>query len=136
MSSFGRGRKDLKEREVESSCIACSKGKRKGVPPKTRWKEEQKEKAQGPRELQNGKWKAETRRGSEGTKAKGKENRVAGASSSEGASAESAQGRGKPRPILEGARRGAEGTEREGPKMPVACVNGVPMQRARSHGSG
>jgi hypothetical protein len=35
-SSPGRGRKDLKEREAEPSCIACSKGKRKGVPPKTR----------------------------------------------------------------------------------------------------
>jgi hypothetical protein len=34
-SSPGRGRKDLKEREAEPSCIARSKGKRKGVPPKT-----------------------------------------------------------------------------------------------------
>jgi hypothetical protein len=53
---------------------------------------------------------------------------VAVVSSSEGASAGSAQGRGKPRPILEGARGGAEGTEREDPKMPVACDNGVPRE--------
>jgi hypothetical protein len=131
-SSPERGRKDLREREVKSSCIACSKGKRKGVPPKTRWKEEQKEKAQGPREHQNGEWKAETRGGSKGTEAKGKENRVAAASSSEGATAESTQGRGKSRPILEGARDGAEGTEREDPKMPVACVNGVPREPAHA----
>jgi hypothetical protein len=65
-SSPGRGRIDLKEREAEPSCIARSKGKRKGVPPKTRWKEEQKEKAQGPRELQNGERKDETRRSSVG----------------------------------------------------------------------
>ncbi len=38
--------------------------------------------------------------------------------------------RGKPRPILEGARGGAEGTEREDPKMPVACDNGVPREPA------
>ncbi len=69
----------------------------------------------GPRELQNGERKDETRRSSEGTEAKCKENRVAVVSSSEGASAGSAQGRGKPRPILEGARGGAEGTEREDP---------------------
>jgi hypothetical protein len=129
-SSPERGRRDLREREVESSCIACSKGKRKGVPPKTRGKEEQKEKAQGPRELRNGEWKAKARGGSEGTEAKGKEKRVAVASSSEGATAVSTQGCGKSRPILGGAKGGAEGTEGEDPKMPVACVSGVPREPA------
>ncbi len=122
----------MKEREAEPSCIARSKGKRKGFPPKTRWKEEQKEKAQGPRELQNGERKDETRKSSKGTEAKGKENRVAVVSSPEGASAGSVQGRGKHRPILEGARGGAEGTERKEPKMPVACVNGVPREPAHA----
>jgi hypothetical protein len=67
-----------------------------------------------------------------GTEAKGKENRVAVLSSSEGDSAGSAQGRGKPCPILKGARGVAEGTERKDPKMPVACVNGVPREPAHT----
>ncbi len=41
-SSPARWRKDLKEREAEPSCIARNKGMSKVVPPKTRWKEEQK----------------------------------------------------------------------------------------------
>jgi hypothetical protein len=43
--SPGRGGRDLRERKVEHNCVACSKDKRRGFPPKTRWKEEQKEKA-------------------------------------------------------------------------------------------
>jgi hypothetical protein len=41
----GRGERDLRERKTDSNCVACCKDKKKGVPPKTRWKEEQKEKA-------------------------------------------------------------------------------------------
>jgi hypothetical protein len=41
----GRGGRDLRERRVENNCAACSKDKKRGIPPKTRWKEEQKEKA-------------------------------------------------------------------------------------------
>ncbi len=41
----GRGGRDLRERKVENNCVACSKDKKRGVPPKTRWKEEQKERA-------------------------------------------------------------------------------------------
>ncbi len=117
-SSPGRGGRDLRERKVEPNCIACSKEKRRGVPPKTRWKEEQKERAQG--------------RGGKGTEAQGKENRVVVASSSEGATVASAQGCSKPRSILEEIRKSAEGTEGESSKMPVACVNGVPREPVRT----
>jgi hypothetical protein len=41
----GRGGRDLREKKTESNCVACCKDKKRGVPPKTRWKEEQKEKA-------------------------------------------------------------------------------------------
>ncbi len=41
----GRGGRDLKEKKADSNCIACCKVKKRGVPPKTRWKEEQKERA-------------------------------------------------------------------------------------------
>jgi hypothetical protein len=41
----GREGRDLREKKTESNCVACCKDKKKGVPPKTRWKEEQKEKA-------------------------------------------------------------------------------------------
>ncbi len=41
----GRGGRDLREKKPDSNCVACCKDKKRGVPPKTRWKEEQKEKA-------------------------------------------------------------------------------------------
>jgi len=41
----GRGGRDLRERKADSNCVACCKDKKRGVPPKTRWKEEQREKA-------------------------------------------------------------------------------------------
>ncbi len=44
-SNPGRGGRDLREKRPDSSCVACCGDKRRGVPPKTRWKEEQKEKA-------------------------------------------------------------------------------------------
>jgi hypothetical protein len=108
-----RGRGDLRDRDMGSSCVAWSKGKRKGVPPKTRWK-------------------VEACGGNDSTEAKGKENRVGAASGSEEATAVSTQGRDKSHPILEGIKGGAEGTERENPKMPEACVSGVPREPARA----
>ncbi len=45
--SPGRGGRDLREKKADSNCVACCKDKKRGVPPKTRWKEEQKEKARG-----------------------------------------------------------------------------------------
>jgi hypothetical protein len=47
------GKRGPRDKDIEAGCIACTKGKRKGIPPKARWKEELKEKAQGLRELQN-----------------------------------------------------------------------------------
>jgi hypothetical protein len=41
----GRGGRDLRERKEDSNCVACCKEKKRGVPPKTRWKEEQRVKA-------------------------------------------------------------------------------------------
>ena len=43
----GRGGRGLREKKTDSNCVACCKDKKRGVPPKTRWKEEQKEKARG-----------------------------------------------------------------------------------------
>jgi len=102
----------LRERKVEHNCIACSKDKRRGVPPKTRWKEEQKEKAQG--------------RHSKGTEVQGKENRAAATPSPEETTVVTIPGGSKPRCILEEVRKSAEGTKEESTQMPVACVSGVP----------
>ncbi len=41
----GRGGRDQREKKPDGNCIACHRDKRRNVPPKTRWKEEQKEKA-------------------------------------------------------------------------------------------
>jgi hypothetical protein len=41
----GRRGRDLRERKADSNCVACCKDKKRGVPPKTRWKEEQRVKA-------------------------------------------------------------------------------------------
>jgi hypothetical protein len=41
----GRGGRDQREKKPDGNCIACYRDKRRGIPPKTRWKEEQKEKA-------------------------------------------------------------------------------------------
>ena len=61
----GRGGRDLREKKSDSNCVACCRDKKRGVPPKTRWKEEQKEKA---RSLES----------------PGKENRIAAVPGSEG----------------------------------------------------
>jgi hypothetical protein len=47
------GKRGLRDKDIEAKCVACNKGKRKGIPPKARSKEEQKERAQGLKELQN-----------------------------------------------------------------------------------
>jgi hypothetical protein len=127
-----RGKRESRDKDMESRCIACSKGKRKGIPPKARWKEEQKEKARGPRELQNEEWKGGTRDSGAIAEIKGKENRMEVASGSREAIAVPAHGRDKSRPIFEGVKGGAEGVEGETSKMPVACVSGVPRKPAHA----
>ncbi len=43
--SPGRGGRDQREKKPDAGCVTCHRDKRRNVPPKTRWKEEQKEKA-------------------------------------------------------------------------------------------
>ncbi len=117
-SSPGKGGRDLRERKVEPSCIACSKEKGRRGPPKTRGKEKQKERIQG--------------RGGKGTEAQGKENKVVVTPSPGETTVLPMQGGSKPRCILEEVRKSAEGTEGESPKMPVACVSGTPREPART----
>jgi hypothetical protein len=99
----GRGGRDLREKKTESSCVACCKDKKKGVPPKTRWKEEQKEKTRS-------------------QEAQGKENRAVAMSS---------PGRATVVPVAEGSetqralketQKDAESSKGENTQTPVACV--------------
>jgi hypothetical protein len=117
-SSPGRGGRDLRERKAVNNCVACSKDKRRGVPPKTRWKEEQKEKAQS--------------RDGQGREAQGKENQAVAMPSPEEAAAVPAPGGSKPRCVLEEVRKGVEGSKGESTQMPVACVSGVPREPAHA----
>ncbi len=105
----GRGGRDLRERKVENNCGACSKDKKRGVPPKTRWKEEQKERARS-------------------QEAQGKENRTVVVPNPEEAVAVPAPEGSKPWCALEEVRKGAEGSKGENTQTPVACVSGVPRE--------
>jgi hypothetical protein len=114
----GRGGRDLRERKTENNCVACSKDKRRGVPPKTRWKEEQKEKALG----QDG----------QDREAQGKENRAAAMPNPEEAAAVPAPGGSEPRCVLGEVKKGVGGSKGENTQMPVACVSGVPREPANA----
>ncbi len=70
------GKRGSRDKDIEARCITCNKGKRKGIPPKARWKEEQKERARGPRELQNEELEDGTRDSGANAESKGKENRI------------------------------------------------------------
>ncbi len=105
----GRGGRDFRERKVENNCVACSKDKKRGIPPKTRWKEEQKEKARS-------------------QEAQGKENRAVAVPSPEEAVTVPAPEGSKPRCALEEAGKGAEGSKGKNTQTPVACVSGVPRE--------
>ncbi len=94
---------------MENNCIACSKDKKRGIPPKTRWKEEQKEKARS-------------------QEAQGKENRAVAVPSPEEAVTVPAPEGSKPRCALEEAGKGAEGSKGENTHTPVASVSGVPRE--------
>jgi hypothetical protein len=103
----GRGGRDLREKKVENNCDACSKDRKRGVPPKTRWKEEQKEKARS-------------------QEARGKENRAMAVSSpGETAAAPAAEG-SEPQRALEEVQKDTESSKGESTRTPVACVAGVP----------
>jgi hypothetical protein len=103
-------RKGPKDKSVEAKCTACSRGKRKGIPPKVRWKEEQKEKAQGMEAIQE----------------EGKENQTEVASSSGEVIARTARRGERARSIFEGLKGGAGILGGAAPQAPVACVSGTP----------
>jgi hypothetical protein len=106
-SNPGRGGRDLREKKTDSNCVACCKEKKRGIPPKTRWKEEQKEKARS-------------------QEAQGKENRSAAASGPERAAATPVTEGGETQRAPGEAQKGAENPKREDVQAPVACVTGVP----------
>jgi hypothetical protein len=103
----GRGGRDLREKKVENNCVACSKDKKRGVPPKTRWKEEHREKARS-------------------QEARGKENRAMAMSSPGEAAATPVVEGSEPQRALKEVQKDAESSKGENTKTPVACVAGVP----------
>ncbi len=134
----GRGGRDLRERKADSNCVACCKDKKRGVPPKTRWKEGQKEKARslelpgkeiravavpGPGEII-----AAT--GSEGSEAQqapeeAQEGVLAIPGPKEVTATVGPEG-GETRQTPEGAQGGTKDPKKEDAPTPVACVTGVP----------
>jgi hypothetical protein len=84
----------------------------------SRWKEEQKEKAQG--------------RDGKGLEAQGKENQAVAVPSPEEAAVVPMPGSSKLRCVLEEVKKGVEGTKEENTQMPVACFSGVPREPARA----
>jgi len=103
----GKGGRDLREKKTDSNCVACCKEKKRGIPPKTRWKEEQKEKARS-------------------QEAQGKENRLAVAPELEKATITPVTKGGETQHALGEAQKSAENPKREDVQAPVACVAGVP----------
>ncbi len=134
----GRGGRDLRERKTDSNYVACCKDKKKGVPPKTRWKEEQKEKARN-QEAQgkenravavHGPGRAIAATGPEGSEAQQAPEeaqkdtaaipgpgRITATAGSEG---------GEAQQTLEETQKGAKDPKKEDTQAPVACVAGVP----------
>jgi hypothetical protein len=135
----GRGGRDLREKKSDSNWVACCKDKKRGVPPKTRWKEEQREKA---RDLESpgkenraaavpGPGEIIATTGSERSEAQqspgeAQEGAVAVPGPEEVAIAEGPEG-GKMRQASVGA---PGGTKEEEASTPVACVTGVPREPA------
>jgi hypothetical protein len=101
------GGRDLREKKTDSNCVACCKKKKRGIPPKTRWKEEQKEKARS-------------------QKAQGKENRSAAVPEPERAAVTPVTEGGETQRTPGEAKKSAENPKREDAQAPVACVTGVP----------
>jgi hypothetical protein len=118
-------RKGEKEKSMEAKYIACCKGKRKGIPPKARWKEEQKEKVQGMKELQERGLEDGARNNGVTLDAEGKENRVKAVSNSEETVNGVAHGSEKACSVFEGLKGGTEILGGAAPKAPVACVSGT-----------
>jgi hypothetical protein len=103
----GRGGRDMKEKKADSNCVACCKDKKRGVPPKTRWKEEQKERARS-------------------QEAQGKENRSVMIPGLERAAVTPVTESSETQHALREAQKSEEDPKREDTQAPVACVTGVP----------
>ena len=136
--SPGRGGRDPREKKPDAGCVACHRDKRRNVPPKTRWKEEQKEKA---RKMESaGKEnlavkvpggagdivvtvpeEEEARQASEGTRAE----TMATPEANEAAVPGKPEETGLPQ-ASGGALGGAQETKGAETPAPVACVAGVP----------
>jgi hypothetical protein len=140
----GRGGRDLRERKADSNCVACCKDKKRGVPPKTRWKEEQKEKARS-LEAQGkenravavpGPGKVIAATGSEGSEAQqapeeAQEGAVAIPGPEEVTAAMGSEG-GETRQIPEGAQGGTKDPKKE--DAPASGMRDGSTQRARQQG--
>ena len=103
----GRGGRDLREKKADSNCVACCTDKKRGVPPKTRWKEEQKERARC-------------------QEAQGKENQSAAIPGPERAAVTPVTEGSEAQRALREAQKSAEVPKGEEAQAPVACVTGVP----------
>ena len=138
--SPGRGGRDQREKKPDGNCIACHRDKRRNVPPKTRWKEEQKEKARNMGSTGKENLAAEAPEEARITVTAVPEEKEA-QRASEGIQVEAAvvpepreaAVEGKPeeggtQQAPGGALGGAWGAKREEAPAPVACVAGVPRE--------
>jgi hypothetical protein len=138
----GRGGRDPREKKPDSNCVACCRDKRRGVPPKTRWKEEQKERARS-MESSGKENRAVTVSGPKGivaaTGPEGSEAQqapeeaqedVVATPGPEETTAEKESEGGDTRQAPGGAQGGARGPKKEDTPAPVACVTGVPREPA------
>ncbi len=136
----GRGGRDLRERKTDSNYIACCKDKKRGVTPKTRWKEEQKEKARN-QEAQGkenravavpGPGRAIAATGPEGSEAQQTpeeaQKDTAAIPGPEGITATAGSEGGEAQRTPEETQKGAKDPKKEDAQAPVACVAGVPRE--------
>jgi hypothetical protein len=103
----GRVGRDLREKKTDSNCVACCKDKKRGVPLKTRWKEEQKEKARS-------------------QEAQGKENQTVAIPGPGKTTAAPGTEGSETQHALRETQKNAEDPKKEDAQAPVACVTGVP----------
>jgi hypothetical protein len=138
--SPGRGGRDQREKKPDGNCVVCHRDKRRKVPPKTRLKEEQKEKARnmgsaGKENLATevpekaritvatGPGEKDAQQASEGTRAE-----VAVTPELEEAAMEGKPEEGGTQQAPGGALGSAKGPKKEGASATVACVAGVPRE--------
>jgi hypothetical protein len=140
--SPGRGGRDQREKNPNGNCIACYQDKRRSIPPKTRWKEEQKEKARsmGSSGKENlaaavpGKKRIAATTDPEENEARQASEEalveVAVTPGPEETAADRKSEEGGTQQAPGGALEGARGSKKEETSAPVACVAGVPREPA------